>query len=124
MVRKEKGPPEHLDLKRRRERYRALIHEEIERWLPLLRDRGARLVILFGSAASGTAGLFSDVDLLVVVPSEESFVQRAATLYTLLAPRVDLDLIVYTPAEFDRMRERAFVRRAVRDGKVLYAASA
>lgn len=73
--------------------------------------------------ASDRAGLFSDADLLVVIPTEKGFLDRTADLYQLLAPRVDLDLVVYTPEEFERLRGRPFVRRALREGRVLYAAA-
>ena len=34
--------------------------------------------------------------------------------------RVALDLLVYTPAELKRVRERPFMRHALATGKVLY----
>ena len=77
-------------------------------------------VILFGSYAAGRRDLFTDLDLLVVMSSEQDFVQRTADLYRLLAAGVDLDLLVYTPEEFDRQRERGLVRQALKTGRVLY----
>jgi len=77
-------------------------------------------VILFGSYASGRCDLFTDLDLLVVMSSEQDFVRRTAELYRQVATCVDLDLLVYTPEEFRRLQGRRFVREAVKMGKVLY----
>jgi len=77
-------------------------------------------VVLFGSYAAGRRDLFTDLDLLVVMSSEQDFVHRTAELYRQVAAGVDLDLLVYTPEEFDRLRQSGFVRQAVETGKVLY----
>lgn len=57
-------------------------------------------VILFGSYAAGRRDLFTDLDLIVVVHSEQDFVHRTAELY--------------------QQRQRGFVRQALRTGRVLY----
>jgi predicted nucleotidyltransferase len=77
-------------------------------------------VILFGSYAAGRRDLFTDLDLLVVMASGQDFVRRTAELYRRIIADVDLDLLVYTPSEFERLRERGFVRQALGTGKVLY----
>lgn len=38
----------------------------------------------------------------------------------MLQPNVDLDLLVYTPNEFEIMRERDFMRHALDTGQVIY----
>jgi predicted nucleotidyltransferase len=77
-------------------------------------------VILFGSYAAGRRDLFTDLDLLVVMSSELDFVHRTAELYRQIGAGVDLDLLVYTPDEFERLRQRGFVRQALQTGRVLY----
>jgi len=77
-------------------------------------------VILFGSYAVGRRDLFTDLDLLVVMDSDQDFVQRTAELYRQLQAGVDMDLLAYTPEEFERMRHSGFVRHAVKNGQVLY----
>jgi predicted nucleotidyltransferase len=83
---------------------------------------GVRRVSLFGSAARGRADLLTDLDVLVVRETEEPFVERHASLYRALALPVDLDLICYTPQEFEAMRERPFLRRILQEEVVLYEA--
>ena len=52
--------------------------------------------------------------------SELDFVHRTAQLYRRLESDVDLNLVAYTPAEFERLREGGFVGEALRTGRVLY----
>ena len=77
-------------------------------------------VILFGSYAAGRRDLFTDLDLLVVMDSQQDFITRTAQLYSELTAGVDLDLLVYTPQEFARMRGRGFLHHALKQGRVLY----
>ncbi len=101
--------------------YARRLQEDLETIVGRLRDMGAELVVLFGSAARGRRDLFTDLDLLVVLPSDLPFVERTGTLYRQLGARADMDLFACTPAEFEAMRKRPFVRRALAEGKVLYA---
>jgi predicted nucleotidyltransferase len=104
-----------------RERYVAALDQALDELLRRLRTRPeVHRVILFGSYAAGRRDLFTDLDLLVVMDSAEPFVTRTAALYRDLAPRVDVDLLVYTPDEFERLRHGGFVRRAIETGTVLH----
>lgn len=80
-----------------------------------------QLVVLFGSYAAGRRDLCTDLDLLVVMESQEDFVQRGGPMRSRLRLGVDCDLLVYTPEEFARMRDHGFVKRALETGRVLYA---
>lgn len=77
-------------------------------------------VILSGSYAVDRRDSFTDLDLLVVMASDQDFIRRTAELYRRIIADVDLDLLVYTPSEFERLRERGFVRHVLGTGKVLY----
>jgi predicted nucleotidyltransferase len=84
-------------------------------------------VILFGSHARGTAGRDSDVDLLVVMRFEGSRRRLATAIDMALSDRtLPLDLIVVTPEELERDRDRigTIVRPATREGQVLYERAA
>lgn len=82
------------------------------------------LVVLFGSYAGGRRDLFTDLDLLVVMRTEEEFVHRSAALRRAIPVGVDLDVLVYTPEEFARLSDHGFVRHALATGRVLYAKDA
>jgi len=79
-----------------------------------------KLIILFGSYTTGRRDLFTDLDLVVVMSSELDFVTRTAELYREITVEVDLDMLVYTPEEFERQRQKGFIRRALEKGQVLY----
>lgn len=100
----------------------ALLEEEATRITGLLVERGAILVVAFGSFGRGDVGPVSDLDMIAVMESDLPFIKRLDRLYGEIVPRVGLDLLVYTPAEFEDMRERSFVRRALSEGRILHAA--
>lgn len=102
------------------------MRRELSRLVSLLQQRpNVRKVILFGSLARGRAGEDSDIDLLVIMDSDVPFLKRSQCLYEALQPSVALDLLVYTPAEWDCLRnERQTLRRVAAEGQVLYEATA
>ncbi len=101
---------------------RRRLEAELERILPALRGLGVRRAIVFGSLARGEVQGQSDVDLILIVDTREPFLQRCARFYEALAPTVGMDILVYTPDEFEAMRRGHFLRHALRDGKVIYEA--
>ena len=83
-----------------------------------------RRVILFGSHATGQADEYSDVDLIVVYETDKRFLDRLGELYALWDLPIAVDMLAYTPEEFDRMRvESGFVADAVEHGRVLFEAA-
>jgi predicted nucleotidyltransferase len=54
-------------------------------------------IILFGSAARGEADEDSDLDVLVIKDTPESFVQRLEAMARLCPSGVHADILVYTP---------------------------
>ena len=90
----------------------------------LARVEGVRRVSVFGSFARGRRDLFTDLDLLVVWETDKGPLDRVATLHPLLDVGVDLDLVCYTPAEFEALRESAFLRRVLAEERILYEAGA
>ncbi len=110
-------------LEMRKERNTTLLLSELDRIQQELKALGAKRIIHFGSSARGEAGLDSDLDLIVVMPSEDNFPDRIAALYKKIRPRAAVDLLVYTPAEFEEMKEsNIFLQNALREGKTLYEA--
>ncbi len=85
----------------------------------LSRVDGVRRVSLFGSYARGRRDLFTDLDLLVVWETEKPVLERLGFLHALLDVAVYIDVICYTPAEFERIRDRPFLRRALSEEVVL-----
>ncbi len=109
-------------LAQRRAEHVALLLEEVERLVQGLIALKARRVYQFGSLTRRPPDLFTDVDLLAVMESDESFVQRLPRIYMALKPKVAADILVYTPQEFEEMRERPFLRHALKTAVLRYAA--
>lgn len=79
-------------------------------------------IIVFGSAATGKVGPYSDIDLVVVRRTTVPFFKRGAEIAVQLDYDVGLDLLVYTPEEFkNAVKERRFFRdEIIKRGKTLY----
>jgi predicted nucleotidyltransferase len=89
----------------------AELKAELDRILNRLKkDPSVRLVLLFGSLARGDARDHSDIDLIVVKETEKRFLDRLDEFYD--DAREAMDVLVYTPQEFEQMRKRPFVKMA------------
>ncbi|MBN1322689.1 MAG: nucleotidyltransferase domain-containing protein [Methanotrichaceae archaeon] len=94
---------------------------ELDRIVERLRkDGGVRLVLLFGSMARGEIHSGSDIDLIVVKETDERFLDRLDEFY--VDATEPMDVLVYTPEEYESMKWRPFLRRAIEEGVVLYEA--
>jgi predicted nucleotidyltransferase len=103
--------------------WRHRLQAELDRYLALLLEHVTpEKVILFGSLAQDEVRAWSDIDLVVVSPTEDRFLDRTKKMLRLLRPRVGLDVLVYTPQEFEQLcQERPFFQQEiVRKGQVLY----
>src|SRR5438132_13848561 len=94
------------------ERRRRDLEAELERITQALPGLGVKRALLFGSLARGEVRGQSDLDLILIVDTEEPFVERCARFYASLEPGIGMDLLVYTPAEFVAMRDRPFLRHS------------
>jgi predicted nucleotidyltransferase len=82
-------------------------------------------VVLFGSAARGTAGSESDIDLLIVMPEGTHRRHTAQHLYRVLAGvGTPFDLIVATPGDLERQKDNVGLvyYSILREGRTIDAA--
>jgi predicted nucleotidyltransferase len=80
-------------------------------------------IVLFGSRSTGAARDDSDVDLLVIMDTDESSIQRAIEVKRACRPRfVSMDVLVKTPEEVETTLERGsfFLNQILDQGRVLY----
>ncbi|MBN1344981.1 MAG: nucleotidyltransferase domain-containing protein [Phycisphaerae bacterium] len=83
-------------------------------------------VILFGSCAREGSGSHSDVDLLIIKETDESFIDRWSKVRGIVSDpnrMVGLDTFVLTPDEVARgvARGDQFLADVLANGEVLYA---
>ena len=89
----------------------------------IVQEFGPRKVVLFGSHAYGAPGVHSDVDLLVIMDSDEPMAKRMSKVAAAAqVPFLPMDVLVYTPDEIeDRLvKKDFFVDEILTKGEVLY----
>ena len=96
--------------------------ERLSRIIRGLEEYGAETGILFGSSARGDSDDYSDIDLIVVKRTDRRFLDRLGDIVDIIEPNFALDVLVYTPEEFRRMRDEGnpLITRALEEGKVIY----
>ena len=81
-------------------------------------------ILLFGSRAAGTADEASDVDLIVVYRTEKRFLDRLDELYLAFDLPFAVDILAYTPEEFERLRvESPFLVEVLRTARAIHEAA-
>ena len=81
-------------------------------------------IVLFGSAARGTMGPDSDLDLLVIKGGKYNRHRVTTAIYRHLSGEIGVDAMVVTPEEVERYRDThcLVICPAMREGKVVYEA--
>jgi predicted nucleotidyltransferase len=100
-----------------------LLHNELDRYVKtLISDYTPDKIILFGSIVSGNIREWSDIDMVIIKNTDKPFLERIRDITRLLKPKAGLDVMVYTPDEFDDLsRSRQFFKEEViAKGKVIY----
>lgn len=105
---------------------RKLVSEYIKGFPSDIKIEG---VFLFGSYATGKIREDSDVDLVIISPDfkQLEFMERLVLLSKLrkskLTCSVPMDIIGYTPEEFENIdKESIIMRRAKMEGKMIFSA--
>ena len=79
-------------------------------------------ILLFGSTARGEADEASDLDLIIIKKTSQRFLERLLAVPLLPVPA---DVFVYTPEEFEQMREHEnpFVLSALEHAVTIYSSA-
>ena len=78
-------------------------------------------IIIFGSLARGDWDEMSDIDVIVVYRTNKSFLDRLKELYLSWDIPKAVDILAYTPEEFDHLsQQNFFIQEALNAGEVLY----
>ena len=94
-----------------------VVRQIVERFCP-------QKVILFGSHAEGAPDQDSDVDLLVVMDTDEQPLHAAARIAAAIEHPFPLDVVVFRPSDLKESLERkgTFATTVASKGTVLYEA--
>jgi predicted nucleotidyltransferase len=94
----------------------------LRRILNLLKKYKPQKVILFGSYANGTNDPYSDIDLVIIKNTRRRFLDRIRDVIEIIKPNFAIDILVYTPKEFQEMFSEGnlFVESVIKKGKVVY----
>ena len=97
-----------------------LLEEIVER---ILKVTQPEKIILFGSYARGEATAGSDIDILIIQPSDLPRYKRSSPVRLALKGLFpSKDIVVYTPEEVKEWESAStsFIASALREGRVLY----
>ncbi|MHA1372328.1 MAG: nucleotidyltransferase domain-containing protein [Promethearchaeota archaeon] len=96
--------------------------ESIRRRLtPLLKKKGVEKAIVFGSSARKTRTRKSDLDLVIILETKKRFFNRYdefKEIHDLI--KGNIDLLIYTPKEFQAISHRKFIKKILSEGKIIY----
>ena len=82
-------------------------------------------IYLFGSYAASSSDEQSDIDLLIIAPSNDRPLERRLKLRKMLAEydrKYGLDLLIYTPDEFELLAKEtsSFICSVIKQGTKIY----
>ena len=83
------------------------------------KDYSVSRLIFFGSRVTGKPHRWSDIDLVIVSGKfrKIDFIQRGARMYDYWQLDYPVDFLCYTPAEFNRLKNRiTIVSHALKEG--------
>ncbi len=94
-----------------------------KRLSPIFEQYQIQKAVLFGSLARNEASRRSDVDLIVIKKTRQRFFDRYNGLLLDISravPERDVDVLIYTPAELNKISHRPFIAQALKEGKIIY----
>ena len=98
--------------------------KKLHRLLKQLLRYEPQRVYVFGSYARGEQDSLSDVDLVIVKETDQPFFDRIKDALRCIEDQGAIDLLVYTPSEFEHMKEahNAFIEQLLEEGLCIYDA--
>lgn len=100
-----------------------MLEKEMENITSLLPQLGVEKVYVTGDMVSGVISPDSRIDLIVVQDTDGAFGRRADFFSYHLSSMVAVDCQVYTPSEFEELKESLpSLAAAIKHGRVIYSA--
>lgn len=112
------------EIMQRKNERKAKLQASMDSIVSQLKSLGALKVILFGSLAKGDVDVNSDLDLLVLMPSNRTGKEWMDTIYEKIERKVASDIIVYNQKEFYEMLPTSSFLQNILKGMVVYEKTA
>jgi predicted nucleotidyltransferase len=107
----------------RKEQRRQALERNLPRVVQQLKALGALKLILFGSFARGDTGGWSDLDIIAIMPCSLTSHEWTKRIYAEVERGIACDILAYSETDWQEMLPTSsFLRRALKEGKVLYEA--
>ena len=76
---------------------------------------------MFGNQARNETHEGSDVDLILIKNTKKRFTKRIEEVLSKIEYDIDLDVFVYTPKEFNKMKSEnnPFIKNALKEGIII-----
>ena len=99
--------------------------KNLDKIISIIRKINPEKIYLFGSYYTESSDEQSDIDLIIIAPSNERPLERRLKLRRMLSEydrSIGLDLLVYTPDEFEMLAKEpsSFIFSAIRHGTKIY----
>jgi predicted nucleotidyltransferase len=110
-----------VERQKKREERRKALERNCYLIVEQLKALGALKVIIFGSFVRGEIGLWSDLDLIAVMPSLLSGKEWRRKIQAEIDREIACDIIVYNEKELEEsIPISSFLRHALKEGRVIY----
>ncbi len=99
------------------------MERKIAQLIEDLKPYNPEKIILFGSAAREDSDEYSDMDVVVIKKTNKRFLERLIETAEMIRPSLGpIDVFVYTPEEFGRMKEwdSPFIEEVLKEGRIIY----
>lgn len=89
---------------------------------PILKKIGVQKAVVFGSYAKNTQSPKSDLDMMIVMETDERYFKRYNRLEEVYhaIKGIEIDILVYTPEELKDISHRAFIKKVLTEGQIIY----
>lgn len=110
-----------VERQKKREERRKALERNCHLIVEQLKALGALKVILFGSLARGEVGLWSDLDLIAVMPSSLSSKEWMRKIHLEVEREIACDIVAYNEKELEEtIPSSSFLRHALKEGRTIY----
>tara|TARA_Y100000996_G_scaffold170811_1_gene132749 strand:- start:4207 stop:4548 length:342 start_codon:yes stop_codon:yes gene_type:complete len=104
------------------ENRRNMLQAELMRFLDELPPLGVQQIFVIGDFALSHVGIETALELLIIQETDEPFHRRSDFFVDHLRPRIETRFYVYTPDEFDQLKDvDPFLVRHINQSEAVYA---